>query len=454
MGNKNKSKNKSSRQETSEATLEKTSKTSPATVTAKSLIEPLEPTTAAEQTYKKSRKEEGKGSNPKTPPVALSNATANTAATISTSISLPAPVANLSFFGESGNFAVADDSLNSIFAASKRIVNSPATANPIKTLRIVKEHDAKLKRKNEKKLSVSSSTIQSVSKNATAEEKNDGVNDEDDADDGQNIDANIEVESEDNDQDEVASPHTKKAKIVSDLDDDVEKNKRSVFIGNLPINTASSKPASKKLLTLFKKHGTVESIRFRSIAFANTMPRKVSFIAKEFHSDRDSLNAYIVFKDEESVDKALDLNGKIFQGKHLRVDKAVGDATRDLKKSVFLGNLAFDVSDESIWNAFGECGEVKNVRVIRDRKTNVGKGFGYVQFSDRAIVPIAVKMMSGKEIEGRPVRVTKCSTKSEAPNKLPWQKNTSPTAMAIAAEKKKSAISGASRRVGEKSKRK
>ncbi|KAJ3200564.1 hypothetical protein HDU82_008794, partial [Entophlyctis luteolus] len=199
------------------------------------------------------------------------------------------------------------------------------------------------------------------------------VDDDDDDDDDDDVDAMA-----------VDGKHRKHSK-ADDARESLEKNKRSVFIGNLPVETARSKA---------------------------------------------------------SVAKALELNGKIFEGKHLRVDKAIGDPVRDLKKSVFLGNLSFDVSDESIWSAFAECGEVKNVRVIRDKsvvKTNVGKGFGYVQFADRQIVPIAIKMMNGKEIEGRPVRVTKCSAESDTPNKLVWQRSTAP-------------LSGAARRAAAKQK--
>ena len=40
-----------------------------------------------------------------------------------------------------------------------------------------------------------------------------------------------------------------------------------------------------------------------------------------------------------------------------------------------------DVKDENIWNAFNHCGRIEGVRVVRDRQTGLGKGFGYVLFS-------------------------------------------------------------------------
>jgi nucleolar protein 12 len=48
-----------------------------------------------------------------------------------------------------------------------------------------------------------------------------------------------------------------------------------------------------------------------------------------------------------------------------------------------------------------------NVRVVRDRKTNVGKGFAYVSFADKAAVGLALKL-DGTQLEGRPIRVKRC----------------------------------------------
>lgn len=39
-----------------------------------------------------------------------------------------------------------------------------------------------------------------------------------------------------------------------------------------------------------------------------------------------------------------------------------------------------EVQDDHIWEVFEDCGAVENIRLIRDEKTGVGKGFGYVNF--------------------------------------------------------------------------
>lgn len=157
---------------------------------------------------------------------------------------------------------------------------------------------------------------------------------------------------------------------------------RTIFIGNVPIE-CSKKQEYKQLWRLFSRFGEISTIRFRSIAFSEPgMSRKDAFASgSHFHPNRDSFNAYIVFKDNNSVNSALSLHGTLFLGKHLRVDRCDEQKhSFNKKRTIFIGNLAFDVEDEELWRYFDACGRIANLRVIRDRETNFGKGFAYVQF--------------------------------------------------------------------------
>jgi nucleolar protein 12 len=96
---------------------------------------------------------------------------------------------------------------------------------------------------------------------------------------------------------------------------------RTLFIANVPVKVLTSKPLLRSLKQLFSKHGQISSIRFRSIAFTDLVPRKVAYITKTFHPERDTVNAYIVYNSAEGVQSAVEsLNGAIWEGKHLRVD--------------------------------------------------------------------------------------------------------------------------------------
>ncbi|KAF9128565.1 Nucleolar protein 12 [Mortierella sp. 14UC] len=210
--------------------------------------------------------------------------------------------------------------------------------------------------------------------------------------------------------DEDASPDTNKDGTKKS--DDPERQARTAFVGNLAV-TSMTKGDFKKLKAAFATFGPVESIRFRSIAFSELLPRKVAFITGKLHPERDVVNAYIVFKNKNSVAKAVAaMNGQLFLNKHIRVDTVDGAKKHQPKKSVFVGNLAFDAQEEDLWNFFKDSGDIENVRIIRDRKTNLGKGFAYVQFQDRASVDVALRLHDTK-MGTRKMRVVRCKRLEE-----------------------------------------
>ncbi len=91
----------------------------------------------------------------------------------------------------------------------------------------------------------------------------------------------------------------------------------------------------------FSDCGAVESVRIRSIPIGDPkLPRKAAYILKEFHKERDTANAYVVFKEPTSVEKALLNNQTVFMDKHIRVDSAA-TPTLQQTNSVFVGNLAY-----------------------------------------------------------------------------------------------------------------
>lgn len=97
--------------------------------------------------------------------------------------------------------------------------------------------------------------------------------------------------------------------------------------------------------------------------------------------------------------------------RHLRVDITGSDKKRlDPSCSIFVGNLPYDIEDESVWQHFSECGTVEGVRIIRDAQFRIGKGFGYVLFDSPLAVTRALKMNDVK-LQGRKLRVTKAVKK-------------------------------------------
>ncbi|GAB7344502.1 hypothetical protein MBLNU457_2335t1 [Dothideomycetes sp. NU457] len=84
---------------------------------------------------------------------------------------------------------------------------------------------------------------------------------------------------------------------------------------------------------------------------------------------------------------------------------------------LFVGNLAGEVTDESLLKAFSKFPSVQKARVVRDKRTTKSKGFGFVSLADADDFFNAAKEMNGKYIGSHPVLVRKAETEIKTSNK-------------------------------------
>ncbi|MCF8034223.1 MAG: RNA-binding protein [Desulfarculaceae bacterium] len=74
-----------------------------------------------------------------------------------------------------------------------------------------------------------------------------------------------------------------------------------------------------------------------------------------------------------------------------------------MSKNLYVGNLSFDTTDETLRALFEQHGEVDSVKVISDRMTGRSRGFGFVEMSSGG--DEAISALDGKEFEGRNIKV-------------------------------------------------
>ncbi|XP_061582346.1 RNA-binding protein 34 [Cololabis saira] len=205
----------------------------------------------------------------------------------------------------------------------------------------------------------------------------------------------------------------KRQRLRASKVEEASKTKRTVFVGNLPISCNK-----KTLRTIFRDKGAIESIRFRSVIREDpAMSRKVAAITRKSHPQRQSINAYVVFKEEEGVTKALERNGlEVEKDFLIRVDRVTDSSSHDHKRSVFVGNLSFEINDLAFRRHFEACGAVEAVRLVRDPTSGLGKGFGYILFENADSVQLALEM-DGSQLEGRAVRVKRSVKKEKQKSK-------------------------------------
>ncbi|CAH2070745.1 unnamed protein product [Thlaspi arvense] len=174
--------------------------------------------------------------------------------------------------------------------------------------------------------------------------------------------------------------------------DDESKLLRTVFVGNLPL-----KIKKKLILKEFSKFGEVESVSIRSFPIVDSKKtRKGAIMLKQNNEKASSVHAYVVFETEQSAEASLAHNMSLIDGNHIRVDrgcpprkklKGQDDYLYDSKRTVFMGNLPFDVKDEEVYQLFTGKSNLENsieaVRVISDPHLNIGKGIAYVLFKTK-----------------------------------------------------------------------
>jgi RNA recognition motif-containing protein len=77
---------------------------------------------------------------------------------------------------------------------------------------------------------------------------------------------------------------------------------------------------------------------------------------------------------------------------------------------LYVGNLPFTATEESVRALFADHGTVEKVSLINDRDTGQPRGFGFVEMSN-ADASRAMQALNGKEMGGRPLKVNEAQDK-------------------------------------------
>lgn len=134
----------------------------------------------------------------------------------------------------------------------------------------------------------------------------------------------------------------------------------TLFIGNIPLSESI-----KSIKRLCAEFGEVVSVRLRSVPIAGTavdeagnqnLVKKICANRRQFSTVKGSFNAYVVFKDKESVSRAVLANGRVLGDRHLRFDFGV-PTMFDPKKTVFVGSLPLYTDEEELRNHFASVSQ-------------------------------------------------------------------------------------------------
>lgn len=90
------------------------------------------------------------------------------------------------------------------------------------------------------------------------------------------------------------------------------------------------------------------------------------------------------------------------------------EANEKSLRSVFVGNIPYEATEENLKDIFSQVGPVLSFRLVYDRDTGKPKGYGFCEYQDQETAKSAMRNLSGYELSGRSLRVdTATSDKSE-----------------------------------------
>ncbi|MBK1704600.1 RNA recognition motif domain-containing protein [Halochromatium glycolicum] len=81
--------------------------------------------------------------------------------------------------------------------------------------------------------------------------------------------------------------------------------------------------------------------------------------------------------------------------------------------NIYVGNLAYSVTQDELREAFAAFGEVESANLIMDKFTGESKGFGFVEMPNNSEADAAIKGLNEQPLKGRAVRVNQAKPRAE-----------------------------------------
>jgi RNA recognition motif-containing protein len=82
-----------------------------------------------------------------------------------------------------------------------------------------------------------------------------------------------------------------------------------------------------------------------------------------------------------------------------------------MAKKLYVGNLSYNTTEDSLRNFFAGFGNVVSAKIIFDRETGNSKGFGFIEMGSDEEANAAIAGTNGTEFEGRQLRVNEAMDK-------------------------------------------
>ncbi len=83
--------------------------------------------------------------------------------------------------------------------------------------------------------------------------------------------------------------------------------------------------------------------------------------------------------------------------------------------NIYVGNLAYSVTEDDLRDAFAAYGEISSVSLITDKFSGQSKGFGFVEMPNNSEADAAIKALNETALKGRNMKVNQAKPRAERP---------------------------------------
>ena len=80
--------------------------------------------------------------------------------------------------------------------------------------------------------------------------------------------------------------------------------------------------------------------------------------------------------------------------------------------NIYVGNIAWGISDDELEALFAQYGEVNSARIITDRESGRSKGFGFVEMATADSANAAIEALNRNDFGGRDLRVNQAKERT------------------------------------------
>lgn len=91
-----------------------------------------------------------------------------------------------------------------------------------------------------------------------------------------------------------------------------------------------------------------------------------------------------------------------------------------MSKKLYVGNLSFSATDQSLTDTFLQFGTVESAKVITDRDTGRSRGFAFVEMSSASEAQASISKLNGSEVDGRAITVGEAKPQAPRQNSRGW----------------------------------